>query len=177
MKLEAQKAALDAAGELPVVIKVRIEAEERNEGRRVLLVGAPDDLVRAGVVVAGVGVVQREDDAPLDPRSVHAVAHTIGSHRPAIYVGPDVGVGVEALEAGGDLLPRPLPHGSHGPASQRFYVVLRIQSDRRSQTNDREMLTGGIRRCSGGSCAVLRATAEWPRQPCTLCREVETNPV
>src|SRR5215203_6320812 len=148
MELETHKAALHTAPELPVVVDVRVEAEERHEGRRVLLVGAPDDVVRARVVVAGVRVVQGKDDALPDACSLHALAHTVSGHRPAVDVRPDMRVGVEDSCSGRNLRLYPGPDGGHSPTSQRLDVVLHLQSDRRSQTNDREMLSGGIPRCS-----------------------------
>src|SRR5215217_1894647 len=111
MELETHKAALHAAPELPVVIQVRVEPKEGYEIGWERLVSVPDDIVRARVVVAGVRVIQGKDDALLHPCSLHAVAHTVSGHRPALD------------------------------------VVLHLQSDRRSRTNSREMLPGGVRRC------------------------------
>src|SRR5215212_8160965 len=177
MELEAHKAALDAACELPVVVEVRVEPEERHEGAWVLLVGVPDDVVRTGVVVAGVRIVQGEYNALLHPCGLHALSHTVSGHRTAVDVGPDVSVRVEDLYTSRDLRLYPGPDGGHSPARERLDVVLHLQSARRSKPNDREMVTGGIGRCSRGAHTASRAAPRWSRQPRTLSSEVEAQPV
>ena len=146
--------------ELLLVVEVRVETEERYEEARMVLVGLPDHVVRPGVVVARVRVVQGKDYAPRDPYGQHPLAHPFRSHRPAVHIHPDVGVGVEDATPCGSLSRTHAQTPAIAPlvrVSMPCFLSVSVKDASADlvRDHDREMLAGG-----SGGCRARPAQAQ-----------------
>src|SRR5215207_8286727 len=138
---------------------MRVQAEKGDEGGWVFLVSGPHDIVRPGVVIASVRVVEGEDDAPGDSAHLQARLHPSGGHGATVDVLADMGVAVEDLRAGGYLLLHPLPRSGHRPGRQAPEILaslFRVQAHpryrpetlhRNRHTSRQAMVTGVFHRC------------------------------